>query len=272
MLLEAPTDIADFYSSRINGWLVPPVTGDYVFWIAADDMAELWLSADDQPENGMRVCFVTKKTKPRQWTAYPNDQGSEVIALVAGNAYYFEAVMKELSDKDNLAIAWQYPGMAEPEVVPASHSRMSRPTTWPGTCLTDFDCDDGRWCNGDETCNISVGVCEFGMHRTCSDGLLCTDDICDELTRSCQNPTANCLASGDSCATDQCIESLGGCQFSCGASLETWLVCKSLAKSKLSIPTPHHLHLLLKMLLLPEFIITANRAFLTWPMLLNILP
>ena len=74
---------------------------------------------------------------------------------------------------------------------------------------------------GDETCS-DVGVCQFG-YRTCSDGLLCTDDICNELTNSCENPVANYSKSSDPCATDQCIESLGGCQFSCGATLETWM-------------------------------------------------
>ena len=40
---------------------------------------------------------------------------------------------------------------------------------------------------GDETCNAK-NVCEFGTQRTCSDGLSCTDDICDESTKSCENP------------------------------------------------------------------------------------
>ena len=88
-LLEAPTNMADFYASRMMGWLVPPVTGDYVFWIAADDMAELWLSTNDHPANRALLCFVTYHTEPRQWTAYP-EQESEPIPLVAGHAYYFE--------------------------------------------------------------------------------------------------------------------------------------------------------------------------------------
>jgi hypothetical protein len=88
-MLEAPTNTADFYASRMKGWLVPPVTGDYVFWIAADDMAELWLSIDDNPDNGALVCFLTWKVESRQWTAYP-EQMSEPIPLVAGQAYYFE--------------------------------------------------------------------------------------------------------------------------------------------------------------------------------------
>ena len=74
---------------------------------------------------------------------------------------------------------------------------------------------------GDETCNAK-NVCEFGSKRTCSDGLSCTDDICNESDNSCENPTTDCLSSDDPCATEQCVESLGGCQFSCGATLETW--------------------------------------------------
>ena len=88
-LLEAPTNTADYYASRIKGWLVPPVTGDYVFWIAADETAELWLSTNDQPENGILVCSLTLKTEPRQWMENP-EQESEPIPLVAGQAYYFE--------------------------------------------------------------------------------------------------------------------------------------------------------------------------------------
>ena len=74
---------------------------------------------------------------------------------------------------------------------------------------------------GDETCS-KVGVCQAGPLRMCSDGLLCTDDVCNESTHLCENPVANCSKSNDPCATEQCIESLGGCQFSCGATLETW--------------------------------------------------
>lgn len=88
-LLEAPTNIADFYASRMSGWLVPPVTSDYVFWIAADDKAELWLSTDENPKTTVLVCFMTWKAGSRQWAVYP-EQESEPIPLVAGQAYYFE--------------------------------------------------------------------------------------------------------------------------------------------------------------------------------------
>ncbi len=88
---------------------------------------------------------------------------------------------------------------------------------------------------GDEICRANV--CEFGTRQTCSDGLSCTDDNCNELTRSCENPTTDCLSLGDPCATDQCIESFSGCQFSCGAMLETWTGISGGSISDLSIGT-----------------------------------
>ena len=88
-LLEAPVNTDDNYGSRMKGWLMPPVSGEYAFWIAADDQGELWLSSDDHPENKIRVCFVPEATLVREWYKSP-DQQSTSIPLEAGGAYYFE--------------------------------------------------------------------------------------------------------------------------------------------------------------------------------------
>src|SRR6185295_18039172 len=37
-------NLGDGYGCRIRGYVHPPETGDYVFWIACDDQGELWLS------------------------------------------------------------------------------------------------------------------------------------------------------------------------------------------------------------------------------------
>ena len=88
-LLEGPTNVADNYGSRITGWLVPPISGDYEFWITTDNHGELWLSADEEPTNRVRVCYVPGWTGPRDWDKFP-DQYSLPITLVAGQAYYME--------------------------------------------------------------------------------------------------------------------------------------------------------------------------------------
>jgi len=35
-------------------------------------------------------------------------------------------------------------------------------------CLDDSDCDDGLWCNGEETCNLFMHTCETGTPINCS--------------------------------------------------------------------------------------------------------
>lgn len=43
---EAPSNWADTYGARIVGYVHPPASGDYTFWIATNDFGELWLSTD----------------------------------------------------------------------------------------------------------------------------------------------------------------------------------------------------------------------------------
>jgi hypothetical protein len=73
----------------MKGWLRPPVSGDYKFWIASDDNGELWLSSDDNPANKALACRLSGATWPREWTKY-SEQESKPISLVAGRSYYYE--------------------------------------------------------------------------------------------------------------------------------------------------------------------------------------
>ncbi|HEX8530838.1 MAG TPA: PA14 domain-containing protein, partial [Cytophagales bacterium] len=43
-ILEGPTDAADNYGARIRAYITPAVSGSYTFYLAGDDVAELWLS------------------------------------------------------------------------------------------------------------------------------------------------------------------------------------------------------------------------------------
>src|SRR5882762_1194703 len=45
---EAPTDVLNDYGQRLTAYLIPPTTGNYVFWIASDDNSVLYLSTNDQ--------------------------------------------------------------------------------------------------------------------------------------------------------------------------------------------------------------------------------
>lgn len=53
---EAPRNVGKDFGARIHGYIQPPITGDYRFWIAIDDTAELWLSTDAGPTNAHHNC------------------------------------------------------------------------------------------------------------------------------------------------------------------------------------------------------------------------
>lgn len=108
-LFEAPSNVGDNYGSRIRGYLCVPSTGAYTFWIASDDQSELWLSTDDSPANKVKIAFVTGHTQRRQWDKYTT-QRSAAITLQAGYRYYIEALHKEATGTDHLAVGWQLPG------------------------------------------------------------------------------------------------------------------------------------------------------------------
>ena len=116
-VFEAPTDVLDNYGQRLRGFVIPPVTGDYVFWIAGDDECALYLSSTTSPSDAVDIATVPGWTSSREWGKYPSQQ-SGVIRLDAARMYYVEALMKEGGGGDNLAVRWQLPGGVIEEPIP----------------------------------------------------------------------------------------------------------------------------------------------------------
>ncbi len=129
-LFEMPTNLGNNLGIRMNGYICPPTTGNYVFWIASDNAAELWLSTTINPANKVRIAYNTSSTNSRQWNKY-STQKSVSIALVANTKYYVEAIMKESSGNDNLAVGWAKPGQstsAPSEVIPGNRLSVNNST------------------------------------------------------------------------------------------------------------------------------------------------
>lgn len=110
-----------------------------------------------------------------------------------------------------------------------------------GECTTNPDCDDGLYCNGDETCE--AGECQPGTPVDCSawndqcndgfcdeagdscvsqpkaDGTLCDDGLYCNVGESCQSGTctggeARDCDDFDTCTTDSCNEAIDSCEHS----------------------------------------------------------
>lgn len=108
---EAPSNWVEHAGARLRGFLYPPVTGQYRFWIAGDDTARLFLSTDAAPFNAKPMAAAPGWTFTHEWNRYPEQQ-SGLITLHANQRYYIEALQKEATGGDNLAVAWQIPGAA----------------------------------------------------------------------------------------------------------------------------------------------------------------
>ncbi len=92
--LEDNASYADNTGERLRGYFVAPTTGNYYFWLAGSNNAELWISDDAEPVNLVRRAWVTAPgTGAESWNdAGQSHQRSPWLALAAGQRYYYEVL------------------------------------------------------------------------------------------------------------------------------------------------------------------------------------
>ncbi len=107
--LEGITNYGVNYGERIRGYLTATNTGNYYFWIAGSDAAELWIGNDNEPANKIKRASVSPGgggTTFRNWSTQTNQQ-SKWLALVAGQKYYVEILHKAgTTPNDNWSVGW----------------------------------------------------------------------------------------------------------------------------------------------------------------------
>lgn len=100
----APKDWGIKFGEKIYGYLVPPETAEYVFWICSDDGAALLLSDDADPEK-KKVVLKTGTTPIGQWK-----YKSKPIKLEKGKPYYVELVHKQNEGGTHAMVGWNKAG------------------------------------------------------------------------------------------------------------------------------------------------------------------
>ncbi|MHC4749205.1 MAG: lamin tail domain-containing protein [Planctomycetota bacterium] len=169
---EVPVDWADYYGTRVRGYLHPPATGSYTFWMASDDNGELWLSTDENPANKVMIANVPGWTSSREWTRY-SEQRSAPVSLVAGRKYYIEGLMKEEGGGDNLAVTWQGPGASYGSPIPGNYLSPAG-DTWATTYYSDTGWPSGSGGVGyekqtgyEDLIGFNVESLVYGKNTTC---------------------------------------------------------------------------------------------------------
>lgn len=108
-------DRGDNYAARHSGVIIPATSGNYDFYLAADDDTDLYLSTDSTAANKRLISHEPSWNGVRAWRGgqqssptWTNAAGATPFAagipLVAGNRYYLEAVQAEGGGGDNFAV------------------------------------------------------------------------------------------------------------------------------------------------------------------------
>jgi hypothetical protein len=122
------------YFDSVEGFFIPPVTTNYVFFIAGADRVSLFLSTDDSPANKNQIANINGWTNPRGWnqgqggtdmstarsdanlgTSWPF---GNTISLTAGQKYYLLLVHHDpsWSGGDDFGATYKIDGENDPAV------------------------------------------------------------------------------------------------------------------------------------------------------------
>ena len=115
------------YGSRLRGYITAPATGNYQFWLAANDNAELWIADDDESINlFLRCASPGGATGYRDWSNAHENLGqavSPLLYLQEGSSLLRVEVAPyhDTGADGHVSVGWLWPGQAgtaPSEVVP----------------------------------------------------------------------------------------------------------------------------------------------------------
>ena len=134
---ETPSGQGSSYAERVSALFIPTVSANYVFFLASDDDADLFLSTDSNPANKHLIAQETVWSNSRQWTtsgggsvltSKRSDQflgttwpTGNTITLNAGTQYYLEGVHHQGNGGDAFAATFKFDTDPDPNNGDAPH-------------------------------------------------------------------------------------------------------------------------------------------------------
>lgn len=111
------TSRGDNYGTLVNGFIIPPIDGQYRFFVSGDDQTELWLSSSSLA-SAINLIASVPGSSPREVYDRYSSQQSGLIDLKGGNRYYFELKHKEGTGGDHFSVAWEGPSLSQQIIGP----------------------------------------------------------------------------------------------------------------------------------------------------------
>jgi len=104
----------DHFSSRIRGYLIPTVSGEYSFYFACDNVGQFWLSSDANPSNAILKSEIL--LAQTDWNKNITTQ-----QLIAGQKYFFEILHYDSVYTDLVKLGWKIPGASNPIAIKSTY-------------------------------------------------------------------------------------------------------------------------------------------------------
>lgn len=159
----------------VRGFVEPPQTGEYTFWVSGSDDAELWLNPAGPSSAGKQmVAFTGGSTGANVW-AQRLTQKSAVFVLTKGQQYYFELIQKTAgSPGGNASIGWFLPDKTLQRPLPI---RYAQRFAYQATCSPGTGLCSGSWVN-----ERAIAVAEFDRHPGTSSSVVIAENQPLDLT------------------------------------------------------------------------------------------
>ncbi|WP_405420093.1 PA14 domain-containing protein [Marinobacter flavimaris] len=125
--LRGLSERGDNYGSLVRGYIHPPASGFYTFYVSGDDETELWLSRSSNPDQITRIATVPGWTKELIYDKYASQQSPSIeLGVCAAEATFWHNRSKffsnRMTDGNHFPPVFAWPGTAsspEPERVAA---------------------------------------------------------------------------------------------------------------------------------------------------------
>ncbi|MCX8157173.1 MAG: PA14 domain-containing protein [Verrucomicrobiae bacterium] len=111
---DYPDDGLDYFQAIITGWIVPASSGNYRFYLASDDDAEVYLSPDDNPANKTMIANLYGWCWYRAYGVWQTAQGSgpypsarsAPVQLYRGMAYAAEVMFRDGTGGGHVSVGY----------------------------------------------------------------------------------------------------------------------------------------------------------------------
>ena len=176
----------DNFGSTIRGYLIPPVTGSYRFWIASDDASQLRLGTSSNPASAVSIASVSSWTNPYSW---PDSGGqmSGLVTLTGGQPYFIEARHKEGGGGDHVSVAWSGPGITKQRLTGiylAPYLQNYAPKIVAGTFTIAEEAFPGQVVGAVTTTDVNAGdtIGNFAITAGNTGGAFAIDPVTGRIT------------------------------------------------------------------------------------------